>query len=109
MACGGCGGGDVKVTRKANSIPRKRQPLQIRQTSTTKTVISDKQPNKTTAKTISTAASPKSTKKVLPVAKVRNTIKLCPLCGAVLSIEYLGQQKRKRGRCNRCKKLYSLD
>lgn len=50
---------------------------------------------------------PASTKRVV-VSQPTVGPRLCPSCGFILSIEYVNEVAENRGRCGRCKRVYSL-
>ncbi len=50
---------------------------------------------------------PAPTKRVV-IPQPTNGPRLCLSCGFILSIEYVNEIAENRGRCGRCKKVYSL-
>lgn len=96
MPCGGCGGGDIRpVARKSAPPAPRKAPVQLRPKPLSRLVP---------------GAKPKKRKRsrVVGAARARaQDMRLCPICGASLSIEITGKTRRKRFRCNRCHKTYT--
>lgn len=106
MPCGGCGGGDIKIAPK-RSVPAilKRTPLSVQRELRPR-------PLSRIAPATATVTKPRKRKKMrspelVKAAKNRaQNTRLCPICGTSLSIEITGRTRRKRFRCNRCRKTY---
>jgi hypothetical protein len=103
MPCGGCGGGDIRIAQKG-SIPvvPSRSSVNVQR--------------QLRPKPIQRVASPPKAQKRIKVrspelikaSKSRaSSVRLCPICGASLSIEITGRTRRKRFRCARCRKTYT--
>jgi len=103
MPCGGCGGGDVKIAPKrlTTTIPNRTSP----------SVQKELRPKP--IQRMASPLKPRTQIKVRPLELVKvarsraRDIRLCPVCGASLSIEITGRTRRKRFRCIRCQKTYT--
>ena len=106
MPCGGCGGGDIRVApRKSMPAAPSRVPVGIQRElrpKSLKRVILSNEASKPTKPDRSKL--PKLTR--LSRNRALNT-RLCPICGASLSIEITGRTRQKRFRCSRCQKTYT--
>ena len=102
MACGGCGGGNIRIAPRTSTVVIPR-PVPVNR---------DLQPRPIRRSGVS-GVSVDNGIKVRPMsitksAKIRaDDTKLCPSCGAILSIEYKGKTRRKRYRCNQCRTTFS--
>ena len=97
MGCGGCGGiNAIKVMRTQAREVKSPRPIPaptLRPRSTTKIVVSSLKPD-TTSVTIKARQRAKD-------------MKLCPLCGATLSIIIAGSGARNRRRCSHCDRVFA--
>jgi len=103
MPCGGCGGGDIKVpVRRTTPSAPKRTSMSVQREMRPKPL-----------RKIIPVSKPRVNRKLIQSSELARTAKkraantrLCPVCGAPLSIEITGKTRRKRFRCNRCCKTY---
>ena len=103
MPCGGCGGGDIRVAPRRSVPPTpQRMPLGIQRELRPKSIQRVAVPIKSQVRR--KVRSPE----LIKTAKNRALdTRLCPICGASLSIEITGRTRRKRFRCARCQKTYT--
>jgi hypothetical protein len=103
MPCGGCGGGDIRIAprRSTASIPKRTQ-ISVQRELRPKPI-----------QRVATPPKPQVRKKVRSPELVKMSknraldTRLCPICGASLSIEITGKTRRKRFRCTKCQKTYT--